>query len=324
MRPAPAAGPALPARLAPPAYPGDFPDPFILPAGGGYFAYATNANDAHVQMLPLSAGLQALGPPVEALPRLPGWAAPQPGLTWAPAVLPRPGGWVLYYTTRHRCTGLQAISLAVSAAPGGPFVDCSSAPLLLQPGLGGAIDPSPFVAPDGAAYLLWKNDGNSCGQASRLWIQPLARDGRSLTGAPVELLRTACPWEGPLIEAPAMLHHRGCFYLFYSANAWSGPAYAIGLAAGPTPLGPFTRTQPGPWLSSGGGLLGPGGAEVFSGPDGRPWLAFHAWTAPHTGYPAGRRALRLAPLAFRGGLPALDAAGEPPEACTELPIGVTM
>jgi len=39
-------------------------------------------------------------------------------------------------------------------ASGGPFAPAGSEPLVCHPTLGGAIDPSPFVASDGTLWLV--------------------------------------------------------------------------------------------------------------------------------------------------------------------------
>ncbi len=38
-------------------------------------------------------------------------------------------------------------------------------------------------------YLLWKNDGNSKGQPTYIWLQPLSEDGLRFTAAPTQLIR---------------------------------------------------------------------------------------------------------------------------------------
>src|SRR5438445_639472 len=75
----------------------DFADPFVLRVGARYYAYSTNTSDDHVPMLS-SGGLFGTGHRSDALPRLPGWSPP--GRVWAPAVLARPEGFVLYYATQ--------------------------------------------------------------------------------------------------------------------------------------------------------------------------------------------------------------------------------
>jgi hypothetical protein len=81
-----------------------------------------------------------------------------------------------------------------------------------------------------------------------------------------------------------MVRYRGRYLLFYSANAWESPDYAVGYARCAGPLGPC-RKAGAPVLTSRGRRLGPGGASPFVGPRGRLYLAYHYWNAPYTSYP---------------------------------------
>jgi beta-xylosidase len=286
---------------APPVDPRDFPDPFVVSAGGSYFAFATNAGATNVQVMS-STDLAHWETQPDGLPSLPAWALR--GFTWAPTVLPRAGGYVLYYTVRDRASGRQAISLGYSSLPGGPYVDATRSPLVYQVALGGSIDASPFVDLDGTAYLIWKADSNAIGQPSSVWIQPLDEDGLTLTGAPGRLLSYDAPWENPLIEAPSLVHEGGTYYLFYSANWWNTDRYAIGYATSGNVLGPYTKvTTGGPWFSSDDAVAGPGGQEWFTDSSGQLRMAYHGWQPAKVGYPAGARSLRLATVSFREGLP---------------------
>jgi hypothetical protein len=95
--------------------------------------------------------------------------------------------------------------------------------------------------------------------------------------------------------------------LFYSGGWWESDSYAIGYATGPGPLGPFhNETDDAPWLASEEGMVGPGGAEVFTDAEGGWRLAFHAWTPPKVGYEnGGARSLWIESLDFRGGRPVI-------------------
>jgi beta-xylosidase len=280
-------------------YPGDFPDPFVLAVSGTYFAYATNAGGANVQLL-RSVDLVTWTYLGDALPVLPSWA--QAGNTWAPSVLARPGGYVLYYTVREPQSGRQAISMATAGRPDGPFVDTSAAPLVFQRDLGGSIDPSPFVDHDGQAYLLWKADSNALGLPSTLWAQSLAGDGRTLTGSATALLTHHCPWEEPLIEAPSAVRtDSGVYYLFYSANWWASPRYAIGYAVASSILGPYAKvTTTGSWVGSDDQVAGPGGQEFFVDGQGDLQMVFHGWQPGAVGYPQGARSLRITKVLLDG------------------------
>ena len=286
---------------APPVDPRDFPDPVVLHAGGVYFAFATNAGATNVQVMS-STDLVRWETQPDALPSVAAWAVR--GFTWAPTVLPWAGGYVLFYTAREPDAGRQAISLGYASAPGGPYVDESSAPLIYQLPLGGSIDASPFVDTDGSAYVVWKADANAINQPSSLWIQPLAADGMTLAGAPTQVLGHDAAWERPLIEAPSMIYGAGTYYLFYSANWWNTNRYSIGYATATHVLGPYTKqTTTGPWFTSDSAVAGPGGQEWFTDGSGQLWMAYHGWQPTHVGYPRGARSLRLARVSLAGGPP---------------------
>jgi beta-xylosidase len=296
--PAAAAAPALP-------YTGDFPDPFVLPARGAYFAYGTNTSALNVPVL-RSADLSTWTQAGDAMPKLPAWAASGRSLTWAPSVLARGDRYVLYFTARDVRTDLQQIGRAVATRPEGPFVDDSGAPLISTPELGGAIDASPFVDADGRAYLLWKNDGNARNAQTKLWIRELAPDGLSFAGDATPLLERTADWEKPLVEGPSLHRHGSRYYLFYSAGWWESDGYGIGYAVADSLRGPYRKvTTSAPWRATGATEAGPGGQEIFTGPAGQPWMAYHAWSPGKVGYGnGGARTLRVIPLAFPGDAPA--------------------
>ncbi len=286
---------------APPVNPRDFPDPFVLSAGNTYFAFGTNAGVTNVQVM-YSIDLAHWQTRPDALPNLPHWAVR--GFTWAPTVLPRGDGFVLYYAVREPSGGRQAISAAYSASPEGPYLDASSGPFIYQLSLGGSIDASPFVDTDGSAYLVWKADSNAVQQRSSLWIQALDEDGLTLQGQPTRLLNYDADWESPLIEAPSLVLAGGTYYLFYSANWWNTNRYAIGYATAARVLGPYSKvTTQAPWFGSDDAVAGPGGQEWFADRFGGWNMAYHGWEPSAVGYPTGARSLRLASVSFNGGRP---------------------
>jgi beta-xylosidase len=301
-----------------PAIASDFPDPSILydPAlNGEVFAYATNIATAPGGLLnvPVSRSvdprLKQWSAPTDALPRLPGWA--RGSYTWAPAVAHRPGEpYRLYFTARYGFSGRPCIGVAVSQGPTGPFTPTSETkPLVCPLGEGGAIDPSIFKEEDGSEYLLWKTDSNCCEGVPTLYIQQLAPDGLSLVGpnsaeAPwllpdaTPLIHADQPWEGRVIEAPTLLKHQGRYDLFYSGGDYASNRYAVGYASAASLFGPYQKAA-GPILSSStSGLQGPGGQDVFAGPDGETWIAFHAWQGPPR-----YRALYFGQIVWTGGSP---------------------
>jgi beta-xylosidase len=294
--------PPRPLAPVPPPDGRDAPDPFVLADDGRYFLYSTQVG-LHNVPVATSPDLGHWSPPSDALPQLPVWA--EWGRTWAPGVTRLDGRYLLYFAAHHRASGRQCISVATSASADGPFVSPAPDPLVCQTHLGGSIDPHPFIDTDGAAYLLWKADGNAIGQPSTLFAQRLAHDGLTLTGQPVPLLSSDAGWEQPLIENPALVASGGSYVLLYSGGWWESAGYATGYATCDTPLGPCTKaTVDRPLLASGGDQAGPGGAIVVTGPAGDHWLAYHAWTPGAVGYGnGGSRSLHFASVRWSHGWP---------------------
>jgi beta-xylosidase len=285
-------------------YPFDFPDPDVLNVAGTYYAYGTNSIEGNIGIIESTDLVHwtALG---NALPSLPAWATS--GSTWAPAVLPIEGKYVLYYSTVATSTGQQCISEATSAQPGGPFTDSSTGPMVCQASIGGSIDPSPFVDQDGTPYLDWKSIGID-GQSEGIWAQELDPAGTSVIGTgPTALLVATQTWEGHNVEAPDLILLSGRYFLFYSGNSWTGADYAIGVALCDGPLGPCTKPLSQPILASGPDMAGPGGESVFADSSGTFWIAFHAWAPDAVGYP-NSRGLYLRPLSFSTSLPVVEPA----------------
>lgn len=202
---------------------------------------------------------------------------------------------------RDRAHETQAIGVASASSPEGPFVSKADAPLILQADLGGVIDPSCFIDGDGRRYLVWKNDGNSRGVDTWLWIQRLSADGLTLEGQPTRLIKQDQPWEGSLVEAPTLWKHGGKYYLFYSANGYAGCDYAIGYAVSDSLLGPYTKPRAVAWQASTADVCGPGGEDIVVAADGRTWMVYHAWERGPYSY----RSMLIDPLVWHGDVPYL-------------------
>lgn len=322
-----AAGAAATQSGPPPALDGpvlktNFPDPFILPHGGRYLAYATNM-EGDRSNVPMAFSTDLVNWSLmavpgnadayhDALPELPAWA--ERGRTWAPEVIQIGGRFVLYFTARHRRSEQQCIGTAVAGEPRGPFVPQGEAPLVCQHELGGSIDASPFRDADGQLYLYFKNDGNARSAPTHLWGQRLAPDGMSLVGEPAALARNDAGWEGSIVEAPFMVRRGERYVLFYSANDfWWGERdrsarYATGYALCDTPLGPCADAPANPILASRREpdcLSGPGHPAVFEA-GGRQYVAFHAW-ASRSGCRRGANAryMHILPLEWNGDAPVI-------------------
>jgi len=287
----------------------DFPDPDVVKIDNVYYVYATNANDINIQAA-RSTDLvhwEVLG---EALPDLPNWAVQDFGWAWAPEVFtPSEGEYVMYFTARFAIgfDGTQCIGVATSDDPDGPFLSSDPKPFICQTDQGGSIDPSSFVDSDGQRYVLWKNDGNCCGYEVWLYIQKVSDDGLTLQGESQKLLTVDQRWEGNLVEAPTLWKQDGTYYLFYSANAYNDQRYASSYAVADDIFGPYGKAEE-PLLATdlAAGLVGPGGQDVATGPDGDTWILFHGWA------PGGYRRLYVAPLGWQNDMPTLELNGREP------------
>ncbi|MCW2753872.1 MAG: glycoside hydrolase, family 43 [Marmoricola sp.] len=289
-------------------YAGDFPDPSVLRVGDTFYAYSTTSDGVNVPTL-TSADLRtwraapatATNPSGDALPRTPVWSAGSAvsdgrfvATTWAPSVIRLgPGRYVLAYATQVGGAPGQkmCISVATGSRPLGPFVDTSTGPVVCP--AQGAIDPQIVVAPTGRPRLIWKADH----YPARLMSTPMNLAATAVLTTPGSnhvLARVRQPWEGSIIENPAMIRFHGRLYLFYSANSYASTRYAIGYLICKNLSGDCRRPLKHPLLATGGDIAGPGGPSPFLDRLGRLRLAYHAWRAGAVGYPTSTRCLGAA------------------------------
>lgn len=301
-------------------YTGDFPDPTIMRAGRRWYAFSTTIAGINLPEL-ISSDLRTwvahppwrVGQPRnnDALPLPAAWAQStytargrRFATTWAPSVAKFwRGHFVAAYAepVRGATPSRFCIGIATATSPLGPFVDRTRAPVVC-PSDQGAIDPQIFTNPWGVRWLLWKTEGTHSvtttnpdgttttvpGQPAALWSQRLTGWGTALYpgSTPTQLLTVESPWEGHVVESPAMIYLNRRFYLFYSGNDWASSAYGIGYAVCPSMTAACTRPSENPLLASQGRLAGPGGAVPFRDLAGRLRMIYHAWTTGQVGYPA--------------------------------------
>ena len=296
-----------------PVYRHNFPDPYILKVGSTYYAYGTGTCSMNLQVMHSTDLVHWVGDH-ELLPSVPKWSSSscvaffQNRMVWAPEVFHRGDGkYILYYVAHWVQPNKQCVSYAVSRSPDGPFRDSSSKPLVCQTTLGGSIDPDYFRDSNGQLYLLWKNDGNCCGLTTYLYSQRLDSSGTKLTGKPAKLASNDKLWEGNLVEAPTMWKQGKSYYLFFSANAFDTPSYAVGYALCKSPSGPCRDGGSNPILHSRCKAVGPGHQALFRDAKGQTWIAYHAWLPGAVGdRPSGPgRQLWLDRVDWKGGKPVI-------------------
>lgn len=281
----------------------DFPDPHVIHVNERFYAYATNSSGRNVQ-LAVSDDMVNWELLTDAMPALAPWAALRSGFVWAPEVIQVGEQFLLYYTARDKASDRQCIGVAVSDSPEGKFRDSNTEPFICQADLGGSIDASPFR--DGnQLYLYWKNDGNCCGQPTRIYVQELSEDGLSLVGEPVSLVENDSVWEGSVVEAPTMFKQGDSYYLFFSANSYGGAEYAVGYAVCESAAGPCEDAPENPILESlleNPPVIGPGHQTLLQLGD-QTWIIYHAWEVSPQGTKTDRRLMWIDPLDWEDGKP---------------------
>ena len=268
-----------------PVLDGDFPDPSAVQVDGDFWATATSSAYAPGFPLLRSTDLvhwQRIGSIFRRAPR---WTA---GSLWAPELVVDDAGVRVYYAARRR-RGPLCVAVATAPAPPGPYTD--HGPLVCQPA--GSIDPTEVRDAAGRPYLVWKEDGNSAGRPSRIWMKRLRLNRLGLIGPRRELLRSAERWEGGVVEAPEIVAHDGWLYLFYSGSSYGPPPhcrYALGVARSRSLFGPWQRDPANPILRSDRAWRCPGHASPVSDAAGHLFVLYHAYRAGE-GPSAPRRAL---------------------------------
>jgi beta-xylosidase len=282
----------------------DFADPAILKVDDTYYAYATNASGKNIQAA-RSNDLVKWQLLPDAMPALPKWARLGGSLVWAPEVAKIGDKYVLYYTARDKASDKQCVGVATSDKPEGKFRDTNDKPFVCQTTEGGTIDASPFFD-EGKWYLFFKNDGNCCSIATHLYVQEMTPDGLGLVGEPVRLVRNDRAWEGRVVEAPTMWKHEGKYYLFFSANDYGGPPYAVGYANCQSVMGPCEDAPENPILKSvlqKPLVIGPGHQTIVVDDDGETWIVYHAWEVNSSGTRGSRRFMWMDRLEWQDGKP---------------------
>ena len=283
----------------------DFPDPFVLKEGETYYAYATNAAGANVQVAQ-SSDLVKWKVLTDAMPAAGTWTKLGGSFIWAPEVMKIGDKYVLYYTARDKASDRQCVGVAVADKPEGKFKDSSDKPFVCQAEEGGTIDAAPFRDGD-KLYLYYKNDGNCCSMPTYLYVQELAPDGLSLVGEPTRLVSNDHAWEGRVVEAPTMWKQNDKYYLFFSANNYAGIEYSVGYANCESAVGPCEDAPENPILASRMTqkplVIGPGHQTIIEDDDGETWLVYHVWEVTSAGTRGSSRFMWIDKLDWAEGKP---------------------
>jgi xylan 1,4-beta-xylosidase len=161
---------------------------------------------------------------------------------WAPQVFTYKNKFYMAYTANEQ------IAIAESDSPLGPFVQEKKDSLAC---VGKQIDPFVFFDDDGKKYLYHVR----LIRGNRIFVAEMHDD---LSGIKPETLKECVTagegWENtkaaswPVTEGPTVVKRGSVYYLFYSANDFRNPDYAVGYATSDSPFGPWKKHPGNPVL----------------------------------------------------------------------------
>ena len=228
----------------------------------------------------------------DAFSSVPSWGAPTAGL-WAPEIDFLNGKYYLYYgvtdvtdavSGEPNCGGDNAIGVATSSSPTGPWIDLGRP--VVEPRRAGpgcdffwTFDPEVITARTGQNYIYY---GSYYGGIE---VRQLSADGFTAPASTAVDVTIPNRYEGPEV-----VFRQGYYYLFVSAtNCCNGPltGYSVFAGRSASPTGPFVdregvsllagRVGGTPVISMNGNRwVGPGHNTVFRDFDGQWWTIYHA------------------------------------------------
>ena len=174
-----------------------------------------------------------------------------------------------------------------------------------------AIDPHPFRDVDGTWYLYYARDVLTAARVGTQIAVDILPTMTALGGKAQTVLEASADWQlyqakrsmygatydWYTLEGPAVRHHDGAYYCFYSGGSWLTEGYAVAWASAPTPLGPWTEPPPatGRLLAAiPGHVRGPGHNSIVTTYGGSDVLVYHAWDEATT-----KRMICIDPLEWR-------------------------
>ena len=262
-------------------------DPYVLEDDGWYYIYGTHAADGIVvyRSRDMQEWSDRCGNAKNqlALHRDDVWGEKW---FWAPEVYKVGDRYLMTYSAEEH------ICYAESDSPCGPFVQKQKRPYLPEEK---GIDSSFFIDDDGTPYIFWVRFtyGNV------IWVAEMSRD---LHEVKLETARRLIDveegtWErrmGRVAEGPAVIKHRGKYYLTFSCNDYRNQDYAVGFAVADNPMGSYVRYDGNPILHRHQGYVGTGHHTLMPTRNGL-YMVYHAHYNGETIHP---RQTLISPVKF--------------------------
>jgi xylan 1,4-beta-xylosidase len=176
---------------------------------------------------------------------------------WAPQVFEYKKKFYMAYVANEE------IAIAEADSPLGPFTQKNKVSI---PASTKQIDP--FILVEAGKLYLYHvrlTKGN------RIFVAELSDDLSAIKEYTLkECISAEAGWENtrsaewPVAEGPSILKRNGLYYLFYSANDFRNPDYAVGYATSKSPFGPWKKSLANPIISRTVlGVNGPGHGDFF-------------------------------------------------------------
>lgn len=242
----------------------NFTDPEIFFADGRYYLYGTQGNTAN-------SGVKCYSTTNFRTFRDEGFAlragdAFGDGIFKAANIVYYNGMYYMFYMAESNALGTSVTACAASPSLTGPFKNDDKTPLTNDKDF---IGGQPFVDSDGSVYLVYTRTTGG----NRLYGAKI-----SLSGGKAEidlstetlLLEPTEPWENAkasVVECGYIIRHGNLYYLMYSGGNYNS-TYGTGYATAESPLGPYTKYDKNPVLTSNDQAFGVGASTVFTSPDG--------------------------------------------------------
>lgn len=188
---------------------------------------------------------------------------------WAPQVFTYNSKFYMAYVANEN------IAIAESDSPLGPFtqkeIKSITAPVRM-------IDP--FVFFDGDKIYLYHV---RLDRGNRIYVAEMSKDLSSIKEETAkECISGSEYWENThnskwsITEGPTVLKRDNIYYLFYSANDFNNPDYAVGYATSNSPYGPWEKHKNSPVLSKKQtSINGSGHGDFFTDKKGKLNYVFH-------------------------------------------------
>jgi xylan 1,4-beta-xylosidase len=189
---------------------------------------------------------------------------------WAPQVFIYKNKFYMAYVANEN------IAIAEGTGPLGPFTQKVKEPLVAR---GNQIDPFVFIDDDGKKYLYHVRLGGG----NKIFVAEMADDFSAIKPETLHECITATePWENtanskwPVTEGPTVIKHKNLYYLFYTANDFRNPDYAMGYAVSNSPSGPWRKSTGSPILTKKEiGINGPGHGDMIITKNKKMFFVFH-------------------------------------------------